>query len=325
MLLSEYKTLKEKERFFKKSRKICNIEELDEWVSEMRVLEEKSETHTCFRGLCEAKYKNYTSLQRYWIEHDVGETGAKIKDIVQGMLDMGTSRHALLRKYFNALGVVPNDWLILSFLQHYQAPSPLLDFTRSLDVALYFACNEVRFPNKDEEIDHFFSIYYYKSVDASKKIRNLMQVARSINKETGDENDKLIKRLSFNHIVCDDDVLMVPTYEGKTEVRTKRNYKKKEADRKICEFPIANMNSIRQHGEFVCNTYEENPLEEVFCTKEAGEIKTKYLHCANIHKALVGYITKKYLGDSLEICSSKYFVKEKDIANEAAEVLTKLQ
>lgn len=60
-------------------------------------------------------------------------------------------------KYYK-LHYTQTDFPTLSILQHYGAPTPLIDFTYNLDVALYFATEFCKPSNSSNPLDHYFRL-----------------------------------------------------------------------------------------------------------------------------------------------------------------------
>lgn len=92
-----------------------------------------------FRGLTEAKYKLMSSAQRFWNVEELDRLGKSYQEFIQTEIDKAKGfQNRLLEKFFDAFGHPAYDLSILSFLQHYKAPTPLIDFTYNFDSALFF-------------------------------------------------------------------------------------------------------------------------------------------------------------------------------------------
>jgi len=94
-----------------------------------------------FRGVEEASFRLFNKAQRIYLNNKRHFEFRQFKyhDLIAEMI--GKAREAnnrLLPRYFKALNVRDSDISILSFLQHYGAPTPLLDWTKNMDVALRF-------------------------------------------------------------------------------------------------------------------------------------------------------------------------------------------
>jgi len=117
-----------------------------------------------FRGVKLASYMLFTSLQREWI--------------TRSLKDRFTDHHLPVRELLNAARrmsaeygggvpqeikcIEPEDELgLLSFLQHYECPTPLLDFTSDIRVALYFATERSSALAAPAYLDNYFSIYTF--------------------------------------------------------------------------------------------------------------------------------------------------------------------
>lgn len=163
--MEEYQTLVEKEQgpFIYEGR-ITNEKELESVINHLKSLKLKAKKHHClfsFRGVSEARYKMFNSLQRSWQQNNLEATGIDPIEAVQNLLNICNNTEPILKKLLTRLGVMYNDWWLLSFLQHYGASSPLLDFSRNHEVALFFACKDMDEETSKNDINNYCSIYYY--------------------------------------------------------------------------------------------------------------------------------------------------------------------
>lgn len=162
MILPTYKSLEEKKKHFSHYRKINTVEELEK---EKEKLEEDQtallafSTELVFRGVKEAKYKLYTSAQRDWITNEWEKPGISFVDFIDRQL-YNLKKDKVLMRYFESIDIAVNDLLLLSFLQHYGAPAPLLDFTYNMLISLFFATTGTE-PNKQnfDDIENYLSVY----------------------------------------------------------------------------------------------------------------------------------------------------------------------
>jgi hypothetical protein len=165
--LDQYSSLEEKKNHFKSHRVVRTKEEFLLLIDDLKKLSEQNKQKYLFRGVNESKFKLYSSFQRLWIQRSLSDIGLDSKERISTMINRCKDDKCLLHKYFKRLGVVINDWLILSFLQHYGAASPLVDFSKKYSIALFSACDNVKYLMSETEIDNYISIYYYRTVDVA--------------------------------------------------------------------------------------------------------------------------------------------------------------
>lgn len=296
--MEQYNSSSDKRNNFSSYKQISSIGELEDFIKGLKDLQSNRKLHCVFRGVNEAKYMLFNSAQRKWQDWNLVKIGITYKDRINCMLNV--CRKSLLSQYYKRLGISTNDWLFLSFLQHYNAPSPFLDFSKDYKAALFFACNEIRTPETTgSELDNYISIYYFRFVDAAKYIDSLKAIAQALTDDQPINKYVFEKELSFNEIMDKHDVIFVPSYSNIMKVGKKKNQ---------LMLATANLRSTSQEGEFVCNGTENKPLEMLF--KEHGA----ELCCADIHKGLCNYIVQNYLDGSIENARKKYFPQETDIS-----------
>lgn len=111
------------------------------------VITELMRNHTLiFRGVGNASYRLFNKAQRNFRVNRLNEEKNETifhNSIFEMLEKAKTFEHNILLDYFKSFGVKENDVAILSFLQHYGAPTPLLDWTYDLYVAIFFALNDL--------------------------------------------------------------------------------------------------------------------------------------------------------------------------------------
>ena len=314
--MREYNSLDEKKSYFRNYKKVHTVRELKEVVEELDYEMKQKQLHTVFRGVNESRYRLFNSFQRLWNTRKFGELGVEPSQAVQLMLSIFNRGH-VMRRYLKQLGVIYNDWLMLSFLQHYGAASPLLDFSKDYKVALFFACKDVKFYESANGIEDYISIYYYRNVEVirdeiAQSIVNIAKLAigdvspsKSIKTKVWEDT------LSFRKVFeVENRVLVLPTYSNRTSIKNKKH-------QEITTYTTANMNVTSQEGEFVCNMDIVTPLEVLFQKKKVGEKVVKYISCVDIHKGLIDYIVREYLGGTMAVATMNYFPSEYALAQQA--------
>jgi len=153
MKLPEYKSFKQKEKNFT----IHYIDTIDEFRD---LLKNHSDSLGIYRGISQSSYKIYTSLQRQIIEK--GLKNFNIENYIKE-----ARNQSMLKKYFTTFKIIPSKLSIWSYLQHYGAPTPLIDFTYDILKAIYFAIekfDESNFESKGGIVDRF-SVFFISNSD----------------------------------------------------------------------------------------------------------------------------------------------------------------
>lgn len=184
MKLPEYKSFEEKAPFFAPEDLshgypfvIDTPEEFDQLYDTLQK-EHNSSNHLLFRGVSEAKFQNFTSVQRLWLTNK-WEEGFTFDMLVERGLQ-SVKEKSILKEYLSSLNVQPNDFYYLTFLQHFGAPTPMLDFSHNLNVGLYFAFDNSSKVKKllksDKNIDNYTSLYLYDIAAYQMQVVNLIDM-----------------------------------------------------------------------------------------------------------------------------------------------------
>lgn len=302
--LSVYKTLEEKKEVFKKDEYfiIDTSEAFDKWYkwvstkqneASKKVNDINFETQFedtiynhypfIFRGIGDAKYKIFSSAQRDWNLNDMSQWAGKsyleyVNDIVKK-----AASSPLLAKVFNYYKLRHNqvDFPTLSILQHYGAPTPLIDFTYSLDVALYFATEFCQHSFSNNIIDQYFSV---NMIDRSIQGRN-----------------EFLNLLEFSSGAYSNLSTFYPLQESSNTIfyitDFENNYSRRSSKSFNDQRPLTilfNQRIIPQEGLFVFNPSPKRALEEGFGRPlEGSNLHLKKMLCVNIKKDLSDYIRRK--------------------------------
>ncbi len=297
MKLEEYSNLVQKESFFETN----NVHTYKEFDS---IYEDLKMQTLLYRGIHEARYKIYTSAQREWITNEYSNQGITFTQFIQSIIT-NIRQNTILSKYYKSLNINENDLLYISLLQHYGAPSPLLDFTHSLNIALYFALEGMSIVSSNNDIDNYFSLYI---IDRNKCGNELVDIVSFL--DHGLENGTaLLEDFKTQHPNIDLDYSLLKDVDKYTKW-IKQDGTNDGLCKMNCGFldnPLntdsiamyetkdflywSNINLIAQQGCFILYTKESTPLEQYF----SDENYLPKLRCINVHKSLSEYIKSKYL------------------------------
>lgn len=292
MKLPEYKTLAEKDAFFN----CVNINiraDFDKYYKTLSMTD-----GVVYRGVYEAKFHIYTSAQRAWQTDSLGYH-TTFCDFIRSLLSKLKSDQTII-DYLKSTDVSYNDVLGLAMLQHFGAPSTLIDFSLDQKSALFFAFDGMKIGCTDNEIDDYVSLYV---VENDKLKYSYLPNLTDVLAHGMDSGVKMLEE-HFTQMPQDniDDSLLrdldkfacwhnprnpggglsefsVPTYIGNPLYE--KSFSTYGSNQK---FYWSNINLIAQKGCFILNNHESQPLEEYMASKNYK------IKCYNIHKSLAEYI-----------------------------------
>ena len=239
-----------------------------------------------FRGATSASQKLYTSSQRIWqgkelFKREDDHVSFNTRLIWQARQDQSET----INRYFAQIGLDPNNgFSILSYMQHYGAPTPFLDFTEDPFVAMWFASQERSASVDDNELDQYFSVYSVRR-DLSKALnRPLRATYDKWNAEGGEEYAQKA----------------VSSYQGGFYQGSILIIADQELDDIFCKGGKRiwnNLNIVNQRGLFVFNGSADVPLMEEILRLEQqlpnnpsrGKVSDA-IKGVNIHRNLLEYV-----------------------------------
>ncbi len=301
-------------------------EQIDTEAHFDKVYEElKNKTDMLFRGQREARWRLYSTLQRFWIWDKLNESGTGYLEFLQKIISSGKSEHTKVIEEIleeNHIDVI-NDIAVLGFLQHHGTPTPLLDWTYSFQNALFFGTDGIE-PNPGmKEIDNYFSVYSIQENDFGQG--GMRKIISDSLKSVGDE----LKLAFMEKIAEDKDELkkMKEHFEERSFFDEKRikgsglishmtkienlinipvtYFSDNESDSQLI-FSLTNSNNIKnQKGVFTWNADPSKPLE-MKGNEQYNESRLendpedyRFSGCYNINKKLVPYILEKLKKDGI--------------------------
>lgn len=310
--LSEYGSTLQKSRYFDQAN-IDTKEQFDSLFDELKLKE-----GLLFRGVREAKWRLYSSLQRQWVNHKLYESDVTYQEFLETLVEFArTEQKQALSKFLRLNRIDPeNDIAVLSFLQHYGCPTPLLDWTYSFLNSLYFALDGIESKQSPKEIDSYFSVYhiqekYFQSSSIKEIIEEglkgehdkLKAYVIENSKKEGVEEDQIGKIFSDKRLQ-----IMAKMMYGRGLVTHLTKIKH------LIDFPISyfsdfdkendlqfslnnNMNIVNQFGAFTWNANSSKPLEQMGNEQVADEYGDadgyRFCSCYNINKKLIGHIRQR--------------------------------
>lgn len=285
----------------------------------------KVETHMLFRGQREARWRLYSTLQRFWIWHKLNENEKGYLEFLQKIIVNGKEKYQtfiekiLEEKHIDTI----NDIAILGFLQHHKTPTPLLDWTYSFQNALFFGVSGVE-PNPGiKEIDNYFSVYSIQEenfrqagmrtiLDESlKRVGDDLKIAFMKKIAKNDADFKKMRQHFEQRAFFDTDRIKgIGLIKHMTRMENLINipityFSDNESDSNLI-FSLSNSKNIQnQKGVFTWNSDPTKPLEMYaneqynFQYTESNPEDYRFSGCYNLNKKLAQYIIKKLESDGI--------------------------
>lgn len=293
-----YNSLEEKRNYFEQEPKedffiIDTKEKLDRWFRFYSSnFKKEHPVDYIYRGVNEAKFKLFSSAQRLWISDNMDQwkPNYTYKQFIEDLV-LNAKSNKLIKRVFDLYSYSEDerDFPIISLLQHYGTPSPVLDWSYNINSAVYFALDGVvRKTENKTPIDDYISIYYLykKKFTKRKELISLYDITGNYYpsitsfRDLGDESNPNSNVL---FLLSDFETTTQIDYVGKLKV--------------LSEKPMTslyNQNIIPQEGLLMYNPFKDRPIEHLFNVPSANgrNLELEPFRCFNIHKDLTPYLSR---------------------------------
>lgn len=273
--LAEYSSIEELRKSFEIDRIIRTQNDFEEYVNGFARCD-----GNYFRGVCTAKYKMYNSAQRFYCNHKNDLHAIAYNRFLSSLyrissqLDNGYLK-VLYDRQFNCIRYKSNCKQIgynpiwaYSALQHITQCAPVIDFTSSIDVALYFAVNG--YSTYTNYLDDYLSIISFRenmeminepTLNGSNKYWPFIEsLLNDVNTDTGCAC-KILNNAKSAIEQCD--IMKIAT----TEIRyITYNHFAMTLNKNDINYRLsfANDNIVRQQGKLLINNSEDKPFESLW-------------------------------------------------------------
>lgn len=154
--MRQYRSLEEKNRYFREN---IIIDDINTCVSE---LTRYNTSHFFFRGVSNASYMIYSSLQRKFVDRVALIPSLSMPEFSREIMSKFRNSAVLTRAFRKEVQSYKSEIAAWAFIQHYGGPSNLIDFTPKLETALFFATGEGKkylSCDNSHSLSNYISIY----------------------------------------------------------------------------------------------------------------------------------------------------------------------
>lgn len=229
-----------------------------EWLDEILEFSKQNDGEVWFRGHGKGNYRLIPGIYR-----DIFEESEKKLDIHQ--LNKVVNREKHMYFEFLSLGGLiseQQDWNTLFQMQHYGAPTRLLDWTESLNSALYFATENW---NSSEDKPHIWVLNPIKLNQVHVKMSHLI---------TLDQKDAYTDSLEWAILMFHDKLGTIDSIQKKQLKKYKKDQDRLYFISSIAVFPKYNSTRLLlQNGRFTIHQLLPIPFENNRTLIENGILK----------------------------------------------------
>jgi len=298
-----YRDFNKKSEDYNKSFIIDDSTEFDEWYNGVF-----NDNEMIFRGINNASFRIYTSAQRYWLDEISTQRVFKNdQDAFDGMNDFFLKycrkwQNGLIEKLWKSLTnkKLP-DLVLFAIMRHYGFPTPVVDFTKSINHCLYFAFDDISgtFTANSKDLNDYVSVYYLKPSENSNSLVQLADIYRDDQCLSYEwmKNEKALIEVDCNEKTELEKILFsTPRIINQKGLLLFNNNSFKYLagwnTHPVREFHIKNPQGVRETVLFPLNIERPN-FEQL--SKDIGvEIPcVETVYCANINKCLREYVLSK--------------------------------
>lgn len=308
-ILKVYRTLSEKRTIYAVNQ-IKTKTEVDNFLTRLASTQNKS----IWRGMPESNFKHYTSLQRFWIEHDLSQDQAEVETYLRHVYEYSKKWNSdFFLKYFGNYGIAGfSIHSALSILRHHGTPTPMLDWSRNPLVSLFFAAESANIYPTENELENFFSLYeltinhpYYLNdmKDITFEYAKMREAElKTLNRAQAEQDADFISHFTQAYV---NDAEMFFSAIRNTPIFRIQDL----ISDKIKYFVNNNYNITNQEGLFILNAFPVEPLEEAIIIRAKQHAKRAKLSatkvketlnkhkqtfvCYDFHKSLKHYVLKE--------------------------------
>lgn len=306
-VLPTYESQTEKDNLFFSS---IYIDDEKSLVAELAKIKSKEKDYL-FRGVNSACFKMYSSSQREWMNRSIVKKLTK-DDYYRFIINLihETADRQEVKDYIQKEGVTYNEFFILALMQHFGVPSPMLDFSLSLEKALFFATDGALngwVDDGTDKLDNYVSLYFLPN-----KVDWVQATLQSVTQNSAESIDSLLNNTKIND----------PSLFNRIDTKNVENNIRYAlfrqfipgpqsnisflpvngpADGRVkidipilnfhCDYYIINDRLLSQEGMFITNFTIDEPLVELM----NRVCNNKLFTCINFRKSLVPYIVNNFL------------------------------